>query len=196
MSGHTKELLELYLRFYESEFEAREELGSSLAPFISGLTLLAAGALYLVSVAPDGSEYPLVADVFWFATIVGGVSLVFGIGLVLAALWSRTYSHVPGLFAIEKWRSDNQAYHEAHPEERPTLDERLNANLCAVIAEAASENRTINRARANKAHYAKLATAVALAALFVSATIQASTAPRSVAGERPQIIITGAPDDR
>lgn len=195
MSGHSKELLDLYLRFYDAEFTAREELGSSLAPFISGLTLLAAGALYLVSSAPDGSEHPIVTDVFWFATAIGGLALLIGIGFVLAALWSRTYHHAPSLSAIEKWRISNLAYHEAHPEERPTFDERLTSSLCAVVADTASENRRINRHRLNQAHHAKLATVVALAALSISASIQAATAPAPCAGETPQIIITRAPDD-
>jgi hypothetical protein len=100
-------LLELYLRFYDAEFRAREEIGGSLGPFIGALTLLAAAALYLTSAPLGGEISPALRRAFWFATTFGVFTLVAGIGFVLAALWSRTYNHLPSPGAIEKWRLEN-----------------------------------------------------------------------------------------
>lgn len=195
MSIPDNSLLELYLRFYEAEFRAREEIGGSLAPFIGALTLLAAGALYLTS-TPIGTEIsPLLKRSFWIATTAGVLALVAGIGFVVAALWSRTYNHVPGPGAIEKWRLENIPYHTAHPEEKPSLDERLRLYLCSVVADCASANRVVNRTRSVQAHRAKFATAVTLVAFFLAATCLAWAKETESASIGSQFIFLGGSHD-
>jgi hypothetical protein len=195
MSIPDNSLLELYLRFYDAEFRAREEIGGSLAPFIGALTLLAAGALYLTSTPLRTDISPVLRGSFWITTTAGVFALVLGIGFVVAALWSRTYNHAPGPGAIEKWRLENIPYHTANPEEKPSLDDRLRLYLCSVVADCASANRAVNRTRSAQAHRAKFATAVTLVLFFLAATCLAWAKESESANMGSQFIFLGASHD-
>ena len=195
MSIPDNTLLELYLRFYDAEFRAREEVGGSLAPFIGALTLLAAGALYLTSTPLGADVSPALKYSFWVATTAGVVALVAGIGFVVAALWSRTYNHAPSPGAIEKWRLENIPYHTANPEEKPSLDERLRLYLCSVVADCASANRAVNRTRSVQSHRAKLATAVTLVSFFFAATCLAWAKEEKPTNIDSQFIFLGGSHD-
>ena len=156
------EIPKLYLQLYDAELKNRDAIGGALAPFTSTLTLLGGGAFYLVTHVPErATERP--AGVLFIVFLAAGVlALVAGAGFALAALWSKYYSHAPSLGAVERWRVENEPYHLANPDARPTLEERLWSGLASELAAAADANREANRAKGDQAFRSKVLTTASL----------------------------------
>jgi hypothetical protein len=158
----SSDLVKLYLQLYEGELKARDYVISALAPFISTLTLLVGATLYFLIEWPSGPAPRSILWAFIALFVIGVFAIMVGIGSALATVWSREYGYLPGLGAIEQWRKENEVYHQTHPSEMPSLEDRLNGGLAGELASAAEQNRAANRARGAHAHRAKICTSVAL----------------------------------
>lgn len=152
----------LYLQLHEAELKNRDAVGTALAPFTSTLTLLGGGAFYLVTHVPDGVMGRLAGVLFVGFLSAGVLALLAAAAYALAALWSRYYSHVPSLGAIERWRVENEPYHVANPSARPTFEERFWSGVASELAAAADENRATNRAKGDQAFRSKVLTTASL----------------------------------
>ena len=75
--------------------------------------------------------------------------------------WKYQRLAAPG--ALEEWIAENRIYHEANPEEQPTLEERTVEGLIEQVAESATANRVANR---EKSAYSFRGRAATLAAAF------------------------------
>ncbi|WP_310570957.1 hypothetical protein [Gemmatimonas sp.] len=169
------ETTKVYLQLHEAELRSRDSLGSSLSQITSTITILGAGAFYLLTNFPDGLAEGALRTALTVALALGVVALVVAVGFSIAGLWSRAYSHAPSLGGMHAWRTENRAYHEADPGEKPTLDDRFWDGLASELAEAADKNREQNRKRSGYSHRAKIATTVSLVLLGISSAIQLSS---------------------
>jgi hypothetical protein len=155
------DLLKLYLSKHEAEFKWRDSINGSLTPFIGVLTLLVgAGLFYSKNATPF-----VVGCWYWvFLALLGfaGVALIGAIAYISQALWGHVYEYLTVPTAIETWRTANAEYHALHPDERPSLAERLRNDIIAQVAFVASANRATNRMKSEKAYAARAWTIAAL----------------------------------
>lgn len=172
MTSLSTERIKIYYQLYEEEFKSRDALSASLAPYLSTLTLLIGGAVFLAAHAPRETSATCLRVAFSTVLILGLLSLIAGTGYCLSTLWTRLYSRTPSLGKIEEWRSETAAL---GVKSAATIEEELLSALSVEIAMAADENRATNRERGDMAYRAKISVATALVFLAIATLISWST---------------------
>jgi hypothetical protein len=141
-----EKLLDFYLKTYEYEQKQRDSIVTSLTQ-LTGLLTLASGAVlfYIRNLPPHRSDTWLL----WLYFFVGlaGLALVLSSVFVVRAWRGPEYHHLATPAMIEAWRADNRAYHEAFPDERPNLAERIQQGIISDVATGVGINRNTNRQR-------------------------------------------------
>jgi len=157
-----QEKRDFYLKLYEAEHRHRDAIASSLNYTVTTLVAATGAILYLV----HGFPSKLQGGLAWLTLVLivlAACTLVMAAFSLGIAWIGPTYSHFPPPDQLEEWLLSNQPYHEAHPQEVPSLEQRLSIGVSRELAEATSKNRRANIIRSHDIFLSRTWALVAIA---------------------------------
>jgi hypothetical protein len=155
---------DFYLKLSEAEMRSKDATAASLNQTVTTLIAVLGAHLYLIHRFPQGKESGLASLAIVLLTLAGACTLA-SIYFLATAWIGPTYSHFPPPDTLERWRTANKEYHDAHPKETPGLDERLTTGIINELAYATAKNRRANMERSSQVFCSR---GIAIAALFLA----------------------------